>query len=46
MLKGTSRRPGEVIGIVPSRMGVLTVELAAVHAAMADCKPEYMAEGV
>lgn len=42
ILKGTRRRPSEVIGIVPPRMGVLTVELAAVHAAMADCKPEYM----
>ncbi len=42
LLKGTSRKPSEVIGIVPPRMGVLTVELAAVHAAMADCKPEYM----
>ena len=41
-----AQRPGEVIGIVPSRMGVLTVEMAAVHAAMADCKPKYMAEGV
>ena len=42
MLKGTSRKPDEVIGIVPPRMGVLTVEQVAVHAVMADCKPEYM----
>jgi len=42
MLKGTSRKPDEVIGIVPPRMGVLTVEMAAVHCAMAGCKPEYM----
>jgi hypothetical protein len=42
ILKGTTRSPGEVLGIVPPRMGVLTVELAAVHAAMAGCKPEYM----
>ncbi|MDH4267847.1 MAG: thiol-disulfide oxidoreductase, partial [Deltaproteobacteria bacterium] len=42
ILKGTSRKPSEVIGIVPPRMGVLTVELAAIHAAMADCRAEYM----
>jgi hypothetical protein len=42
ILKGTRRSPNEVIGIVPPRMGALTVESAAVHAAMADCKPEYM----
>jgi hypothetical protein len=42
ILKRTSRKPSEVIGIVPPRMGVLTVELAAIHAAMADCRAEYM----
>jgi len=42
MLKGTSRKPDEVVGLVPPRMGVLTVELLATHAVMADCKPEYM----
>jgi hypothetical protein len=42
MLKGTKRKPDEVIGIVPPRMGVLTVEMAAVHAAMAGCEPKYM----
>ncbi len=42
MLKGTSRKPDEVIGIVPPRMGVLTVEMVAVHAAMAGCRPQYM----
>ena len=42
MLKGTSMKPGDVIGIVPPRMGVLTVEEAATACAMADCKPEYM----
>lgn len=42
MLKGTSHRPDEVVWIVPPRMGVLTVELVAVHAVMAGCKPEYM----
>ncbi len=42
MLKGTSRKPNEIVGLVPPRMGVLTVELVAVHAVMAGCKPEYM----
>jgi len=42
MLKGTSRKPDEVVWVVPPRMGLLTIELVAVHAAMAGCKPEYM----
>jgi hypothetical protein len=42
MLKGTSRNPSEVIGKIPPRMATLTVEMAAVHALMAGCKPEYM----
>ena len=28
--------------MVPPRMGALTVELLAIHAVMAGCKPEYM----
>jgi hypothetical protein len=42
MLKGTSRKPQEFVGLVPPRMGVLTVELVATHAVMAGCRPEYM----
>lgn len=42
MLKGTSRKPDEVLGQVPPVNGTLTVELVAVHAVMAGCKPEYM----
>jgi hypothetical protein len=42
MLKGTSRRPEEVVGRVPPRMGGLTIELVATHAVMAGCKPSYM----
>lgn len=42
MLGGTSREPQEVLGRVPPRMGTLTVELVAVHAAMAGCLPQYM----
>ncbi len=42
MLKGTSRKPEEVLGQVPPRMGTLTVELVAVCAAMAGCRSHYM----
>jgi hypothetical protein len=42
MLRGTNRRPEEVVGRVPPRMGVLTIELVATHAVMAGCKPSYM----
>lgn len=42
MLKGTSHKPSEVVWNVPPREGVLTVELVAVHAVMAGCKPEHM----
>jgi len=42
LLKGTNRKPDELLGMVPPRMGALTVELVAVHAAMAGCKPEYL----
>lgn len=42
MLKGTSHPPDKVVWIVPPKKGVLTVELVAVHAVMAGCKPEYM----
>jgi len=42
MLKGTSRRPEEILGQVPPKNARLTVELVAVHAAMAGCRPSYM----
>ena len=42
MLKGTTRNPGEVVWIVPPRMGQLTVELVATMGVMAGCKPEHM----
>jgi len=42
MLKGTTRSPDEVVWVVPPRNGVLTVEMVAVHAVMAGCKPSYM----
>jgi hypothetical protein len=38
-----SRRPTEeVIGIIPPRQGEATVEVIAVNAVMAGCRPEYM----
>lgn len=42
MLKGTSRKPEEILGQAPPSMGTLTVELAAVYAVMAGCRPQYM----
>jgi hypothetical protein len=42
MLTGTSRKPDEILGSVPPRMGILTIELVAVYAVMAGCRPEYM----
>ena len=38
-----SRRPGDkVVGIVPPRGGVATVEQIAINAVMAGCRPEHM----
>lgn len=42
MIKGSSRNPGEVVWIVPPRMGQLTVELVATLGAMSGCKPQHM----
>ena len=42
MLKGTSRRPDEVVGRIPPYLAECTVEKVAVNAVMAGCKPEYM----
>jgi hypothetical protein len=41
MLGGTHRSPDEVIGRVPYRNGIATVEKIAVNAAMAGASPEY-----
>jgi hypothetical protein len=38
----SGRAPGEVIGLVAPRKGRATVEVIAVNAAMAGCRPEYM----
>ena len=42
MLKGTTHKPDEALWEVPPLKRILTVELLAVHAVMAGCKPEYM----
>src|SRR4030042_1449428 len=42
MLLGTKRSPIEVIGLVPYRNGIATVEKIAVNAVMAGAKPEYL----
>ncbi len=42
MLSGTSRDPGEIIGMVPPDLAPCTVEKVAINAVMAGCKPEYM----
>lgn len=42
MLKGTQRKPGEVLWVVPPRQGMLTVELVAALGVMAGSQPEHM----
>lgn len=42
MLKGTTRAPDEVVGLMPPDLSPCTVEKVAVNAVMAGCKPEYM----
>lgn len=42
MLQGTSREPGERIGLVPPNLTPITVEKVAINAVMAGCRPEYM----
>jgi hypothetical protein len=36
------RDPGEVVGVVPPRNGVATIEKIAINCVMAGCKPEYV----
>ncbi|GIS82647.1 MAG: hypothetical protein CM1200mP15_12790 [Dehalococcoidia bacterium] len=42
MINASGRDPYEVLGVVPPRNGVATVEMVATNAVMAGCKPEYM----
>lgn len=41
MLAGAGRDPAEELGEMAPRLGVVTVEKAAINAVMAGCKPEY-----
>ena len=42
MVAGSGRSAGEVIGAVPPREGVATIEQIAINAVMAGCRPEFM----
>lgn len=42
MLQGTTRRPDEVVGLIPPNLASCTVEKVAINAVMAGCKPEYL----
>lgn len=42
MLTGTKRSPAEVIGRIPYRKGIATIEKIAINAVMAGAKPEYL----
>lgn len=42
MLKGTRRKPDELLGVIPPNKVPCTVEKAAINAVMAGCKPEYL----
>jgi hypothetical protein len=42
MLTGTKRSPGEVIGRIPFRNGIATIEKVAINSVMAGAKPEYL----
>jgi hypothetical protein len=41
-IEASGRQADEVIGIIPPRKGRATVEVIAVNAVMAGCRPEYM----
>ncbi len=42
LLRGTTRRPEDVVCILPPENGLATVEKIAVNAAMAGCRPEHL----
>jgi hypothetical protein len=42
MLTGTSRSPGEEIGLMAPRNGMATIEKIAINAVMSGAKPEYL----
>ena len=42
MLSGTTRKPDEVVAVVPPDLVECTVEKVAINAVMAGCRPEYL----
>jgi hypothetical protein len=42
MLQGTTRRPEDVVAVVPPDLVECSVEKVAINAVMAGCKPEYL----
>ena len=42
MVAGSRRSAGDLVGIVPPRLGMATVEQIAINAVMAGCRPQYM----
>jgi hypothetical protein len=42
MMDASGRDPMDVVGVVPPRHGVATIEAIANNAVMAGCRPEYM----
>jgi len=41
MLSGTTRRPGELLGKCPMKLGNVTIQKLAINSVMAGAKPEY-----
>jgi hypothetical protein len=41
-IEASGREPGELIGVLPPRKGEATVEVIAINAVMAGCRPEYI----
>ncbi len=42
MVAGSRSSAGDLVGIIPPRLGMATVEQIAVNAVMAGCRPQYM----
>ena len=42
MLQGTTRRPDDIVAVVPPDLVECSVEKVAINAVMAGCKPEYL----
>ena len=42
MLEGTTRKPDEVVAVVPPDLAECSVEKVAINAVMAGCRPEYL----